>query len=58
MNSSRIGAAFLGPVIATTVLAVAPPAAVYLTLAACGLAVLPVLLGGFGRRGATEGSIS
>ena len=58
VNSSRIGAAFLGPVIATTVLAVAPPAAVYLTLAACGLAVLPVLLGGFGRRGATEGSIS
>lgn len=58
VNSSRIGAAFLGPVIATTVLAVAPPAAVYLTLAACGLAVLPVLLGGFARRGATEGSIS
>ena len=58
VNSSRIGAAFLGPVIATTVLAVARPAAVYLTLAACGLAVLPVLLGGFGRRGATEGSIS
>ena len=58
VNSSRIGAAFLGPVIATTVLAVAPPAAVYLTLAACGLAVVPLLLRGLRRRDATEGSLS
>jgi MFS family permease len=43
VNSSRIAAAFTGPVAATTVLAVAPPAAVYLILAAGGLAVIPLL---------------
>lgn len=58
VNSSRVGAAFVGPVIATTVLAAASPAAVYLTLAACGLAVLPLLLRGLRRRDATEGSLS
>jgi MFS family permease len=56
VNSSRIGAAFLGPVIATTVLAAASPAAVYVILAASGLAVLPLVLGGLGRREETEGS--
>ena len=58
VNSSRVGAAFVGPVIATTVLAAASPAAVYLTLAACGLAVVPLLLRGLRRRDATEGSLS
>lgn len=58
VNSSRIGAAFLGPVIATTLLASGPTSVVYLTLAVCGLAVVPLLLGGFARRGATEGGIS
>jgi hypothetical protein len=43
VNSARIGAAFLGPVIATTLLAWGPPALVYLALAAAGLAVIPVL---------------
>jgi MFS family permease len=54
VNSSRIGAAFLGPVLATTLLAAAPPAAVYLAMAACGLGALPVVAGGR-RRGAGQG---
>jgi MFS family permease len=44
VNSARIGAAFLGPVAATTVLARGTPALVYLALGATGFAVLPVLL--------------
>ena len=51
VNSSRIAAAFTGPVVATTVLSAAPPAAVYLVLAASGLAVIPLLL----RRGPRPG---
>jgi MFS family permease len=43
VNSARIAAAFLGPVIATTLLARGPAGLVYLTLAAPGLALLPVL---------------
>jgi MFS transporter, DHA1 family, multidrug resistance protein len=43
VNSSRIGAAFLGPVVATTLLSWAPPLAVYLVLALPGLALVPVL---------------
>lgn len=43
VNSARIGAAFLGPVLATTLLASMPPAAVYLVLAALGLAVVPLV---------------
>jgi len=43
VNSARIGAAFLGPVLATTLLASMPPAAVYLVLAAVGLAVVPLV---------------
>jgi MFS family permease len=43
VNSARIAAAFLGPVIATTLLARGPAGLVYLTLAAAGLALLPVL---------------
>lgn len=56
VNSSRIAAAFLGPVLATTLLASGPPSLVYLVLAVCGLAVVPVLLGGFARRSTTEAS--
>ena len=56
VNSSRIGAAFLGPVLATTLLTVAPVWAVYVTLGVVGLAVVPVLLRAFGGRGATEGA--
>ncbi|HET7876991.1 MAG TPA: MFS transporter [Methylomirabilota bacterium] len=44
VNSSRIGAAFLGPVLATTLLAWMPAAGVYLVLAALGLALLPLVL--------------
>jgi DHA1 family multidrug resistance protein-like MFS transporter len=43
VNSSRIGAAFIGPVLATTLLSSLPPAAVYLVLAALGLAVVPLV---------------
>lgn len=44
INSARIGAAFLGPVIATSVLASAPPVALYALLAAGGLACVPLAL--------------
>jgi DHA1 family multidrug resistance protein-like MFS transporter len=43
VNSSRIGAAFVGPVVATTLLAWMPPAAVYLALAGAGLGLVPVV---------------
>ncbi|HEU4437824.1 MAG TPA: MFS transporter [Methylomirabilota bacterium] len=43
VNSSRIGAAFIGPVVATTLLSWLPPAAVYLALAALGLSVVPLV---------------
>jgi MFS family permease len=43
INSSRIGAAFIGPVLATTLLSWMRPAAVYLVLAAVGLAVVPMV---------------
>ncbi len=56
VNSSRIGAAFLGPVVATTLLTVAPVWSVYVTLGILGLAVVPVLLRAFGGRGAAEGA--
>jgi DHA1 family multidrug resistance protein-like MFS transporter len=42
INSARIGAAFVGPLVATSILAVAPPAALYLTLAAAGVACAPL----------------
>jgi MFS family permease len=42
INAALIGAGFLGPVLATTVLAVAPPAVLYLLLAAVALASVPV----------------
>ena len=50
VNSSRIAGAFLGPVLATTLLAWLPPAAVYLTVAALGLVVAP-LVASLGLRG-------
>ncbi len=43
VNSSRIGAAFLGPVLATTLLSWMRPALVYLMLALLGLAVVPLV---------------
>jgi MFS transporter, DHA1 family, multidrug resistance protein len=57
LNSSRIGAAFVGPVIATTLVTVAPIWTVFVTLAALGLAVVPLLFRAFGRRAASEGSL-
>ncbi len=44
INSARIGAAFVGPVIATTLLAWASPWALYLVLAATGVACLPLVV--------------
>ena len=44
VNSARIGASFLGPVVATTLLTWAQPAAVYLVLAALGLGVVPIVV--------------
>lgn len=44
INSARIGAAFIGPVLATTVLALAPPWVLYLVLAALGLVAVPVAM--------------
>ena len=43
INSSRIGAAFIGPVLATTLLAWMRPSLVYLVLAALGLALVPLV---------------
>lgn len=45
VNSSRIAAAFLGPVIATTLLVWMPPGALYLVLAGMGLLVVPLVAG-------------
>ncbi len=42
INSARIGAAFVGPVVATTILTWTSPWALYLVLAAIGIACLPV----------------
>lgn len=58
VNSGRIGAAFVGPVLATTLLAWLPPAAVYLFLAALGLGLLPLVLGLAPRRTTGEGVVS
>jgi len=43
VNSARIGAAFIGPVLATTLLSSMPPTAVYLVLAGLGLGVVPLV---------------
>jgi sugar phosphate permease len=50
INSARIGAAFLGPVAATTALAWTSPGAVYVLLALVGLACLPLTLRRPGER--------
>jgi len=47
VNSARIGAAFVGPVMATTILAWTSPALLYLVLAALGLACLPLVMLGY-----------
>jgi len=44
INSARIGGSALGPVLATSVLAVAPPAALYVGLGLMGLACAPLAL--------------
>ena len=54
VNSSRIAAGFLGPVIATTLLGLMPPGAVYLVLAGMGLLVVPLLRGLSGAGGARK----
>jgi DHA1 family multidrug resistance protein-like MFS transporter len=43
VNSARIGASFVGPVVATSILAWGSPAIVYVALAAVGVACVPVL---------------
>jgi len=43
INSARIGAGFLGPVVATTLLTWSSPGAVYVLLAAIGLACVPLV---------------
>ena len=54
INSARIGASFLGPVIATNLLAFTSPAVVFVSLALPGLLVVPLAwrLGRPARRGA------
>jgi MFS family permease len=42
INAARIGASFLGPVVATSLLAAGSPVLLYAVLAAAGLACLPV----------------
>jgi MFS family permease len=44
INSARIGASFIGPVAATSLLAWAPPLTLYLLLAAVGVACVPVVV--------------
>ena len=43
INSARIGAAFIGPVIATTMLAWTSPALLYIVLGAIGVSCLPLV---------------
>jgi len=43
INAARIGAGFLGPVAATTLLAWTSPAVVYFLLASVGLACVPLV---------------
>jgi DHA1 family multidrug resistance protein-like MFS transporter len=52
INSARIGAGFLGPLVATSVLASAPPAALYLLLAAVGVACSPLAIWSWSPAGA------
>lgn len=50
LNSARIGAAFLGPVLATTLLAWISPGAAYVVLAAVGAACVPLAAAGRAAR--------
>ena len=50
VNSARIGASFLGPVLATTLLAWVAPGAVYGLLSVLGLALVPLVIRLTGRR--------
>jgi MFS family permease len=43
INSARIGAGFIGPVVATTLLTWTSPGALYVLLAAIGLACVPLV---------------
>lgn len=52
VNSARIGAAFVGPVLATTLWSWGPPSLVYLALAILGLATLPWIRRGLRPQGA------
>jgi MFS transporter, DHA1 family, multidrug resistance protein len=52
VNSSRIAASFIGPLVATSILAYGAPAAVYALLAVAPLPCLPFALRHAGRRGA------
>jgi MFS family permease len=51
INSARIGAGFLGPVVATTVVAWSAPWALYALLGAVGIACVPLAAGGAGAAG-------
>jgi len=42
INAARIGASFVGPVVATSLLAAGPPVLLYTVLALAGLACLPL----------------
>ncbi len=44
VNSARIGASFVGPVVATSLLAASPAVTLYLVLAAAGFACVPLVL--------------
>jgi MFS family permease len=56
INSARIGAAFLGPVIATSLLAWTSMPAVYVTLALMGIVCVPLAARPL-TRGQTEGRV-
>src|SRR5262249_8412166 len=44
INSARIGGAFIGPVVATSILSVSSPAVLYVTLGLASLACVPLAL--------------
>jgi DHA1 family multidrug resistance protein-like MFS transporter len=56
VNSARIGASFLGPVLATTLLTWVSPGAVYGILSALGLALVPIVMRLTARRRTREGN--
>ena len=50
INSARISASFLGPIIATTLVASFAPALAFLSIAAVGLGLVPIVLQDRGRK--------